>query len=175
MIDVLFLSVILLILVGAMGFYFYSRLSYTDKRINLLESILLDIKMTMEMETDNHVKIQPPLKEPEPFEPEDSEELKDDSAAMYTSVIESAASAPSDRVVISVPDYESMSREELTALAERRSLRVTKSMKKVSIVNLLRETDRVEATGAEATLSTEGSSGGAALVSETLEADTLSS
>jgi hypothetical protein len=179
MTEVLFLFAIVLLLMGAMGFYFYSRVSYTDKKISLLESILLDIKMNMDMEA--HLQIPPPLKEPEPFEPEDSEELKTDSE-MYSSVIEEAATrldeSATDEVTETVapPDYDSMSREELNALAEKRSLRVTKSMKKPAVVNMLREADKAVAvqSGADATLSTEGSSGGAPL-SETLEAETLSS
>ena len=179
--EALFLSAILLLLIGAMGFYFYSRVTYTDKKINLLESILLDIKMNMDMESQLHIP--PPLKEPEPFEPEDSEELKEDTAAMYSSVIEAAATGIDESTAteliteVAQPDYDSMSREELNALAEKRSLRVTKSMKKSAVVNLLREADKttVVQSGAEATLSTEGSTGGAPLVSETLEAETLSS
>ena len=182
--EAIFISAVLLLLIGAMGFYFYSRVSYTDKKIGLLESILLDIKMNMDME--NQMQIPPPLKEPEPFEPEDSEELKEDTAAMYSSVIEEAATgldeSSTDNLATEqsnavVPDYDSMSREELNTLAEKRSLRVTKSMKKSAVVNLLREADKTTAVqnGTEATLSTEGSAGGAPLLSETLEAETLSS
>jgi len=179
--EALFVSAVLLLLIGAMGFYFYSRVSYTDKKIGLLESILLDIKMNMDME--NQMQIPPPLKEPEPFEPEDSEELKEEAAAMYSSVIEEAATGIDESATteltteVAQPDYDSMSREELNTLAEKRSLRVTKSMKKGAVVNLLREADKttVVQSGAEATLSTEGSTGGAPLVSETLEAETLSS
>ena len=190
--EVLFISAILLLLVGAMGFYFYSRVSYTDKKISLLESILLDIKMNMDMETQQQV---PPLKEPEPFEPEDSEELKPTDTAMYAAAIEEAAAAESvpalvaEEVVatpVAAPDYDSMSRDELNAIAEKRSLRVTKSMKKPAVINLLRESDKNTSTlndtegnaGVHATLSTEGSSGGAPLNMEDsadLSAETLSS
>jgi hypothetical protein len=184
--EALFLSAVLLILIGAMGFYFYSRVTYTDKKINLLESILLDIKMNMDMESQLHIP--PPLKEPEPFEPEDSEELKEEAAAAaaaYSSVIEAAATGVEETAeveAVSTPDYDSMSREELNALAEKRSLRVTKSMKKVAVINLLRESDRNSSvqsdTGVNATLSTEGSGGGAPLSMEDsneLSAETLSS
>jgi len=190
--EVLFISAILLLLVGAMGFYFYSRVSYTDKKIGLLESILLDIKMNMDMETQQQA---PPLKEPEPFEPEDSEELKPADTAMYASAIEEAAAGESvpalvaEEVVVTpvaAPDYDSMSREELNAIAEKRSLRITKSMKKPAVINLLRESDKNTSTlndtegnaGVHATLSTEGSSGGAPLNMEDsadLSAETLSS
>ena len=190
--EVLFISAILLLLVGAMGFYFYSRVSYTDKKIGLLESILMDIKMNMDMETQ--LQIPPPLKEAEPFEPEDSEELKPADTAMYAAAIEEASSEAATDSVEDVPapsapappDYDSMSREELNAIAEKRSLRVTKSMKKPAVINLLRESDKNTSTlndtegnaGVHATLSTEGSSGGAPLNMEDsadLSAETLSS
>ena len=174
--EVLFLSAVLLLLIGAMGFYFYSRVAYTEKKVNLLESILLDIKMNMDMEAPLHIP--PPLKEPEPFEPEDSEELKDGDAAMYSSVIEEASTgaeetldAPAAANTVPTPDYDSLSREDLAALAEKRSLRVTKSMKKGAIVNMLRESDKNSSTltgtetdgGVGAKLSTEGSGAGAPL------------
>lgn len=141
---------------------------------------------------ENQMHIPPPLKDPEPFEPEDSEVLKDDTA-MYSSVIESAAAggimeATVTEVVsqtLPVPDYDSMSREELNALADKRSLRVTKSMKKGAIVSMLRESDKNTSTpsgtegdgGVHATLSTEGAGGGAPLNMEDateLSADSLS-
>ena len=144
--ESIFTTVILLLLVGAMGFYFYTRIAYTDKKLGLLESLLLDLKMHMDMEAPLHIP--PPTKEAEPFEPEDSEELKADEAAMYTSVMESAA-VP-DEVVVSVAadasastvDYDSMGRDDLMTLAQKKGLRVTKSMKKGAIVNLLRESEK---------------------------------
>jgi len=136
--EVLFLTAVVLLLVGAMGFYFYSRVAYTDRKINLLESVLLDIKMHMDMEAP--VYTPPPMKEPEPFEPEDSEELKA-TEAMYSSVIHEAAMGVVEEATAKV-DYESMSREELSTIAQTRSLRVTKAMKKGAIVTMLRDLDK---------------------------------
>jgi hypothetical protein len=144
--ESVFVTAILLLLVGAMGFYFYTRIAYTDKKLGLLESLLLDLKMHMDMEAPLHIP--PPTKEAEPFEPEDSEELKAEEAAMYTSVMESAA-VP-DEVVVSVAadagastvDYDSMGRDDLMTLAQKKGLRVTKSMNKAAIVNLLRESEK---------------------------------
>ena len=48
--EVLFFTAIMLLLLGAASFYFYARLTYTEKKLNLLETILLDIKMMVEME-----------------------------------------------------------------------------------------------------------------------------
>jgi hypothetical protein len=150
--ESIFVTAILLLLVGAMGFYFYTRIAYTDKKLGLLESLLLDLKMHMDMEAPLHIP--PPVKEPEPFEPEDSEELKADEAAMYTSVMESAAAVQEEAVVTvaaenspaSAVDYDSMSREDLMSLAQKKGLRVTKSMKKAAVVNLLRESEKNSST-----------------------------
>ena len=42
------IALILAILFGGVCFYIYSRMMYSEKRIGLLEGILMDIKMTME-------------------------------------------------------------------------------------------------------------------------------
>ena len=49
--ESIFVTAILLLLVGAMGFYFYTRIAYTDKKLGLLESLLLDLKMHMDMQS----------------------------------------------------------------------------------------------------------------------------
>ena len=97
---------VLLLLIGAMGFYFYTRILYTEKKISLLETILLDIKMMLEME-DFQPSASSPLKyegaskkvsieekveilEPVNLEKNDVEEVKDETE-YYNSVIESVA------------------------------------------------------------------------------------
>jgi hypothetical protein len=158
--EVLFVAAILLLLIGAMGFYFYSRIAYTEKKLNLLETILLDIKMMMEMEEQPHVHGVPPaaknivLSEPEQVQSSEVEELKEDASGYYASVIDSIAKeeppvstateeqvGPSS-VVPPVTDYETFSRDELSALAEKRSLRVTKRMNRQTLLTILRESDK---------------------------------
>jgi hypothetical protein len=158
--EVLFVAAILLLLIGAMGFYFYSRIIYTEKKLNLLETILLDIKMMMDMEEAPH-PIPPPkeniiLSEPEQINQNDAEELKGDATGYYTSVINSIANdvsgavpVPSDNIDVnsvhqqaSAVEYELLNRDELVELAEKRSLRVTKRMNRQALVTLLRESDK---------------------------------
>jgi hypothetical protein len=139
-----------------MGFYFYSRMAYNEKKMNLLETILLDMKMMMEMEDEPPPL--PPRKEnivisaPEMVQPSDVEELKaeEDASGYYAGVIESVAaeSGPVEGAPVEVQvqadtvDYEAMNRDELAALAEKRSLRVTKRMNRQTLLTLLRESDR---------------------------------
>jgi hypothetical protein len=177
MAEVLFVAAILLLLIGAMGFYFYSRMTYTEKKINLLETILLDIKMMMEMEEPNHLRMQhvPPapknivLSEPEGVQPSEVEELREevreDNSGYYASVIDSLAKdAPVNLSTMAVPstmsvtgltgvtnalDYESLNRDDLATLAEKRSLRVTKRMNRQTLLALLRESDKNNSTTTE--------------------------
>jgi hypothetical protein len=148
--EVLFVAAILLLLIGAMGFYFYSRMVYTEKKINLLETILLDIKMMMEAE-DSPPPL-PPRKDnvilsaPEMVQSSEVEELKEEeSAGYYAGVIDSIVKEEpvvTEVAVESSVDYEALNRDELAALAEKRSLRVTKRMNRQTLLTLLRESDK---------------------------------
>ena len=144
--EVVFVAAILLLLIGAMGFYFYSRMLYNEKKMNLLETILLDIKMMMEME-DQAPPLLPPKKEhviigaPEMVQAAEVEELKTEDSGYYAGVIESAAKEEPVATAETV-DYEALSRDELAALAEKRSLRVTKRMNRQTLLTVLRESDK---------------------------------
>lgn len=162
--EVLFMALVLLLLIGAMGFYFYTRILYTEKKLSLLETILLDIKMMIEMEDLNphqnsplkydgaakNVSVQEGVQvlEPENLEKGDAEELKDETE-YYNSVIETVAAESAlpdtnkavDNVVPS-DDYDSQTRDQLALIAEKKGLKVTKRTQRQTIVNLLRESDK---------------------------------
>ena len=154
--ELLVLGFIFFVLVGSLSFYFYSRLLYVERKLNLLETILLDIKMTMEMEDAPHHQFNtnfhgsPVQKEMPPIIIEDVsgtplEPSVKDQADFYNQVLESTPSVVAEDVVLPVetkPDYESMTREELVALAEKRGLRLTKGIRKPALVTLMREADK---------------------------------
>lgn len=192
MTETLFLATVFLLLIGALGFYFYSRVAYSDRKMNYLESVLIDLRMKLEMQKSREPG-QMPVFSPEPMDSSDSEDVKDEKE-FYASVIDSAVQAevPAGEVAVDdatniVPpptiDYDSMTRDEVAAIAEKKSLRVTKRMQKTAIINLLRESEKnTSATtetgkdgvaGSSAPLSMEGSSGGAPISLET-SSDSLS-
>lgn len=162
--EVLFMASVLLLLLGAMGFYFYTRIVYTEKKVNLLETILLDIKMMIEMEdlsapvhaikydgasragSSGAVEDTVKILEPANLEKDDSQDLKDETE-YYTSVIESvvAESSPdTNEASNAVPsvNYDVLSRDELVVLAEKKGLKVTKRTQRQTIINLLRESEK---------------------------------
>ena len=57
--ESLTIGLLLMLIFGALFFYIYSRLSYVEKRISLMENILLDIKITQQ-QMPTHVLPQVP-------------------------------------------------------------------------------------------------------------------
>ena len=160
--ELLVLGFIFFVLVGSVSFYFYSRMLYTERKINLLETILLDIKMTMEMEENRqHDEFMENMHNaPSPViikdlsgtpldSKNDSEELAT-QADFYNTVLENAPTAllsesrvdMAEQATTATPDYEAMAREELVSLAEKRGLRLTKRISKQAVLALLREADK---------------------------------
>ncbi len=161
--EILVVGVLFLVLLGAASFYFYSRLLYTERKMGLIESILLDIKMSMDMEEEHNVVYEGAMgpggkvmmNTPAPTATAVANTESD--IAYYNAVLESTpASEETTKVsevvaeVVEAPqqpqpipsselNYDAYTRDELAAIAERRGLRVTKRMGKTAIVNLLRE------------------------------------
>jgi len=161
--EILVVGVLFLVLLGAASFYFYSRLLYTERKMGLIESILLDIKMSMDMEEEHDV-VYEGTRGPggkvtmAPAGAPAAEASTEADMAYYNAVLESTsvpAAESTTKVTEVVPDaplapppqpipatelnYDAYTRDELAAIAERRGLRVTKRMGKTAIVNLLRE------------------------------------
>lgn len=168
--EILIVGALFVLLLGAAAFYFYSRLTYTERKVGLLESILLDIKMTMEMEDDaahDHLPAAMPTPPqaggPAPVAAAPTDEVSAEEKEFYNSVLsevqnEIVAAATSDglETVAEVPEdereapvassrvtvnYEAMTRDELVALAEKKGLRTNKRMSKQSVVTLLRSSE----------------------------------
>lgn len=142
--DSVTIGILLTLVFGAVCFYLYSRLSQTEKRLSLLENLLLSLKMSTEAslmgpESVEAVSSPAPLESTDVDEVEYSEMLKDIPAATATSTPnvspasmeeddeESAAALlrsmeppASERKMDA--NYESMSLKELQSLARQRGL-----------------------------------------------------
>ena len=166
--DTLTIGFILVLLISAVGLYFYTALQQTEQKINLLESILLDIKLSHEMKSYSEV---PSYSEaPSPLESsslpaespysalEDSEEdliVSVDSVKEYEELpleeSESASSLESNHneapvIVESKVSYDSMTLKELQALAKTRGIGAG-TMKKGPLIEALKTSDKVVKPG----------------------------
>lgn len=185
--DTLTVGLVLVLLFGSIALYFYTRIQQAEQKISLLESILLDLKMSMEVKSytrlpaeeeedlhqvgstvhqdeyrpfsDEVENIETVMESVKPSSPAPSvsskseEEVADEKAEaeseveQYKSVI---AEAVKDQGETMVPDvskvsvnYESMTLKELQALAKSRGIMGANSMKKNSIIEALKTSDKV--------------------------------
>lgn len=157
--EALIVGALLLVLLGAVAFYLYSRILFNERKLGLIESLLLDIRMNMDMEDDRHAAhAQPFAAGPGPAAPntvassavatEANEIVSGDDE--YKAVMEEvqqtvvAEELPMPSTTVAAKDYDALSRDEVALLAEKRGIRVTKRMAKGTIIALLQEADKAE-------------------------------
>jgi hypothetical protein len=162
------IGILLLLIFGAVSFYLYSRINYTEKRMGLMENMLLDIKMGLESMNKEEPEFVPePVGAPRPMESGEAEALPEEEN-YYQSVLQQAGAQPSEeqaaeeqapeavqedkeRPVVSV-NYESMTKDDLIALAEKRGAKVGKRPGRKDLITALKKLD--ESKGAEVSGST---------------------
>jgi hypothetical protein len=162
--DLLTVSLVLILLFGAVSLYIYTRIQQCEQKLNLVESILLDIKMSAELReypdlpnkseshsspssyVEQHVSAAP-FQDSEqitatPFEEEEttglnSSDLSEPEASPETTVV---SIAPVAKPSVSV-NYESMTLAELKSLAKQRGITGSSSMKRSQILEALHTSD----------------------------------
>jgi hypothetical protein len=141
------IGLFLVLVFGAVSFYLYSRLSYTEKRLGLMENMLLDIKMGidgMNKEEPEYAPEPVPGEQPQPVEEAETEVLPEEEN-YYQSVLASAGSSDKQEQEVSptqpTPNYESMSKDELVALCEKKGLKVGKRPGRKDLIAALRKGD----------------------------------
>jgi hypothetical protein len=58
--DSLVIGSVLIVLIAALAFYLLSRMSYLEKKMGLMEAVLIDIKMALESIEQEHDHVPPP-------------------------------------------------------------------------------------------------------------------
>ena len=141
--DSLTIGVVLTLIFGAGFFYLYSRLSQNEKRVSLLENLLLNLKMSTEASLMGPDMVEA-TSSPSPLEKTDVDEVNEvDYADMLKGIDtanelvgDSAAAVSQKEEVVSRPtesepttsvrkmdaNYESLSLKELQALARQRGV-----------------------------------------------------
>lgn len=163
------IGILLLLIFGAVSFYLYSRINYTEKRMGLMENMLLDIKMGLEsMHKEEPEFVPEPVGAPRPMESSEAEPLPEEET-YYQNVLaqagENAAAAAvtereteteaegteaegtevvhEERPVVSV-NYESMTKDDLIALAEKRGAKVGKRPGRKDLIAALKKLDETK-------------------------------
>jgi len=175
------IAIFLILLFGSATVYLYSRITYNEKRLGMMESLLVDIKMMIESSEEERAPVMPvasvysyPAKEVRSGQAVSMEEMDTfenrEDESMYAAVLEQTdasgntegldaevleeAEAEAEPIASKVrANYDGLTRAELAALAEQRSIRVTKRAGRGEIISALRKADEsnnsTAATGKE--------------------------
>ena len=90
--DTIALGLVLVLLFGAAALYLYTRVQQCEQKLNLVESILLDIKMGAELREYPDLGLQKPVQQPHQSHqshPQQSSPLEEE--ALYSAALEEAA------------------------------------------------------------------------------------
>ena len=192
--DTLTVGLVLVLLFGSIALYLYTRLQQAEQKISLLESILLDLKMSAEIKSYSELPASDHQEDSRPTQGgyaafNDDEGANEDVSeevesacpvkvvgSAISSIVASTASesavqsnnsdsktteyAPLDDAVVMEPEskdsketvtrmsanYESMTLKELQTLAKNRGISGAGTMKKGSIIEALKTSDRSSLT-----------------------------
>ena len=165
--DSVTIGIVLALVFGALFFYIYSRVTQNEKRVSLIENMLIDLKMTLEggwshgmahiqedggeetLEANviNHIE---PVSPPEPLDKEDVDEEdmykeilaqgSQEETEVKAELLGSSKTSPVQTTKVQ-PNYESMSTKELKSLAKTRNLNVPSAAGKKELIATLRKAD----------------------------------
>jgi hypothetical protein len=164
--DTLTLGLILVLLFGAASLYLYTRIQQCEQKLNLVESILLDIKMSAELQgypeppPIKHVEVVPPSTKASPFVSMDEQEMYQGALDEALDGVESMPLEESTEQAIPTAsleqgqgqeqeqereqptkvttNFESMTLAELKGIAKQRGLSGISSMKRSQLLEALK-------------------------------------
>ena len=96
--EAIIIGIVVLLLCFAISFYIYARLSFLEKKVSVMESILVDVRVALDSIMSEHMHHPPPapitytpgveLSTPAPFNSSESEKIPEEN--FYSSVLEQA-------------------------------------------------------------------------------------
>lgn len=152
--ESLTIGLLLTLVFGSLCFYIYSRVSYVERRVGLMENILLDIKMNQDNQI-NHVLPTAPYNvsfQQVSVLPEKQEEVEQQQQQLPT-IIETETSVIEEEAYTSVlneahgdtpkkeENYDTMTKDELLEVAKQKGLRVGNRPGREKLLQLLRKSE----------------------------------
>jgi hypothetical protein len=180
--DALTIGILLVLIFGAVSFYLYSRLSQNEKRVSLLENLLLTLKMNTEASLEGPDTVEA-VSSPVPLSAEEVETIHEEE---YADMLKDIAPQPTTTIPVTTTtisaeedaeellrsmesnsnnrsvdvNYESMSVKELRSLAKERGLSGVPQSKS-AIIDLLKKNGGTASTTITPLTEQEGELGGA--------------
>jgi hypothetical protein len=135
--DAIIIGSVLMMVFGALFYYLYSRVLHNEKRMSVMENILLDIKMA----TDTVFSMPPDHIHSEPLQ-EINEYVPVATTATATPTVDEAPTQEpvEQKTVVSI-NYESMNIKELQHEARNRSIPGVSGLRRKELIEQLRKSD----------------------------------
>jgi len=157
--DSLTIGILLILIFGAVSFYLYSRMGQNEKRLGLLENLLLTLKMSTEASLSGPDMVEA-MSHPSPLQADDVDQVNEEEYANMLREVPGSATSPVgveevtgvteeaeaeellrsmnvEKTAVNV-NYESMTVKELRGLATERGLPASLTKKKELIDALKR-------------------------------------
>ena len=142
--DGVLIGIVLGLIFAAVSYYLYSRIGQLERKVGLMENILLDLKVTTEQVLMSSTEMPSGLTSSEPVPESDSE--SDDEESKNVVVEANQRQKPSqnkvkvERSSVSV-NYESMTYKELVQYAKQKGVSGTRNLSKAQVIDMLRRHD----------------------------------
>lgn len=157
--DSLTIGILLILIFGAVSFYLYSRMGQNEKRLGLLESLLLTLKVSTEASLSGPDMVEA-MSHPSPLQADDVDQVNEEEYANMLREVPGSAPSPAPATAVGSEEaeaeaeellrsmnvqktpvnvnYESMTAKELRGLATERGLPASLTKKKELIDALKR-------------------------------------
>lgn len=165
--DTLTVAFVIILLFGSIVIYLYTCIQQNSQKVSLLESILLDLKLSTEIQSYTELPAEVPADVNEehyiPFEEESADMSDEPSLEEYSSAIDTAINEVKEDTTIDViqpielneisdiieavhydtttVSYDAMTLKELHALGKSRGIVGSSTMKKATIIEALKAAD----------------------------------
>lgn len=138
--DTLTISLVLLLLFGSIALYLYTRIQQAEQKLSLLESILLDLKMSSEVKSYAELPAHEiDIRNEEPLDTYISYDTLNADAADVSVDKEVDTNSTNDTSDTSNKNYDTMTLKELQSIAKQRG--IAGNMKKGQLAEALKSLD----------------------------------
>ena len=137
--DILTVGLVLILLFGSIALYLYTRIQQAEQKISLLESILLDLKMSTEVKSYTELPAHETYQETQSPQSPKAQQAQTNELDSYTPYedLDTVVEEPDKEV--SNTYYDTMTLKELQSLAKTRGL--ASAMKKGQLIEALKLND----------------------------------
>ena len=155
------IGIVFFLILGAVSYYFYSRVSQLERKVGLMENILFDLKVTTEQamvlltEPPEHQERQEPPKptysstsydEVLPASDTDTREVSVDSGSRTRASTQQPVQVEREQPSEDSAKYEDMTYKQLTSLAREKGVSGLRNLSKAQVISAIRQH---EASGAK--------------------------